>query len=196
MNEVSTIGLFAGVSANQLAMLGGAIVLLTFVMISTRRRLRESRALTGRPARERYADMENREVVRRDVDQVMLELDSLARQVHARIDTRLARLEALIRDADRRIDVLSKQPRAVKQSPAADRSSSERVGSAIVKSAAPMEDDRFRAVYRLADRGMEASQIAERVDRPEGEIELILGLRKARSGASQSPAVGASGSKA
>jgi hypothetical protein len=40
-----------------------------------------------------------------------------------------------------------------------------------------MEDARHAGVYELADAGMPAGQIAQRLARPSGEIELILALR-------------------
>ncbi len=38
-------------------------------------------------------------------------------------------------------------------------------------------DARHRQVYALADQGRSAAEIARQIDRPYGEIELILALR-------------------
>ena len=103
MNVMLLAGPFSAMTGTQLGMLVLAIIFLTIVLISTGKRRRESRALTGRPARERYAELESRQSSRRDVEQATLELDKVARQVHAQIDTKLVRLEVLIRDADKRI---------------------------------------------------------------------------------------------
>ena len=180
MTVLLTFNPLGSVTASQIVMLALAIVFLTVVMISTGRRIRESRALTGRPVREKYAELENRQAARRDVEQVMLELDKLARQVHARIDTKLVRLEALIRDADRRIAALapstpqSKDPRATASAPR------ESVFAGVGGDPGEGDAKRFAFIYRLSEQGLSVVQIAEQVARPQGEIELILGLRKAQ----------------
>lgn len=180
MTVLLTSNPLGGVTASQLVMLALAIVFLTIVMISTGRRIRESRALTGRPVREKYAALENRQAARRDVEQVMLELDKLARQVHARIDTKLVRLEALIRDADQRIAALA-PPTPRSQNPRSTVSAPRETVSAGI-GGDPSEGDatRFAFIYRLSEQGFSAVQIAGKVGRPQGEIELILGLRKAQ----------------
>ncbi|NQT11344.1 MAG: hypothetical protein HQ582_01260 [Planctomycetes bacterium] len=44
----------------------------------------------------------------------------------------------------------------------------------------PPADQRYEEVYRLSDHGLDTTEIARRVGTPEGEVELILGLRRKR----------------
>jgi hypothetical protein len=50
--------------------------------------------------------------------------------------------------------------------------------SIIVKPENTDMDEKYSKVSRLADRGLDADEIAERVDLPRGEIDLILGLKR------------------
>jgi len=93
---------------NHILILGMAILGLALVMRATRKRTVASRRESGPSARERYTELQHSAGAARDLEQVMTELDQLARQIHGRIDTKVATLEAVIRDADRRIDDLSR----------------------------------------------------------------------------------------
>lgn len=182
MTVILLAGPFSAMTGTQLVMLIFAVIFLTLILLSTGRRIRESRALTGRPARERYADLEARQSSRRDVEHVLIELDKVARQVHAQIDTKLLRLEMLIRDADKRIVELSTLNQD-RESPAAfEVTLDEETPVAESGDAVEPAGDRFESIYRLADKGLTAGQIAKKVNRLQGEVELILGLRNARTG--------------
>lgn len=182
MNVTLLAGPFSAMTGTQLGMLVLAIIFLTIVMISTGRRVRESRALTGRPARERYAELESRQSSRRDVEQATIELDKVARQVHAQIDTKLVRLEVLIRDADKRIAELSAAVGDRQRPPPFEVTLAEETPAAAGETAPEGSDERFASIYQWADKGLTAGQIADKVDRAQGEVELILGLRKAGPG--------------
>lgn len=182
MTVILQTGLLASMTSTQLAMLVLAIIFLTLIMISTGRRIRESRALTGSPARQRYAELKDQQSSRRDVEQVLLELDRVARQVHAQIDTKLVRLEMLIRDADKRIAKLSALEQDTKDSSSFSVTLDEETPVTAPSDATTTTAERFESIYRLADEGLGADQIAKRVGRLQGEIELILGLRNARTG--------------
>lgn len=182
MNVTLLAGPFSAMTGTQLGMLVLAIIFLTIVMISTGRRVRESRALTGRPARERYAELESRQSSRRDVEQATIELDKVARQVHAQIDTKLVRLEVLIRDADKRIAELSAAVGDRQRPPPFEVTLAEETPVAAGETAPEGSDERFASIYQWADKGLTAGQIADKVDRAQGEVELILGLRNAGPG--------------
>ena len=121
--------------------------------------------------------------VERDMNNVLVELSQMARQITAQLDTRSAKLEALIEEADRKIEELKRlQQRAtpaanpaVAKRPAVE----QRATLAPPAPAAPkaVEADRHTEVYSLADSGHSAQDIASRLNRPRGEIELILALR-------------------
>lgn len=174
----------AGISTSQIIMLVLAVAALTLVMISTRRRIRESRGVSLTSARQRYAELEEQSEATRDLEKVMLELDELSRQIHGRLDTKLAKLEAVLGDADRRIDKLSRLIRAA-EGAATLELTLDRQEPHDPPSTAPDDDSRHAAVYRLADSGRSAVQIAQEVGKPRGEVDLILALRRTRDKASR-----------
>jgi len=103
----------------------------------------------------------------------------MARQITAQIDTRSAKLEALMADADKKIGELKR----LSASSRGDRSErAEGVSShpitGPVAATAPSSDARHAEVYTLADAGKSAQEISQKLNRPRGEIELILALRQ------------------
>jgi len=100
--------------------------------------------------------------VERQMENLLVDLAELSRQIGAQLDTRAAKLELLIKQADERIAQLKGQP--VEEPPAP-----------------PVENEsRYIEIYRLADAGQSTVQIAQQLNRPQGEIELILALRPRR----------------
>ncbi len=170
-----------GMNSLQLIMLIAAIGGLTILMLSTRRKFRTRAANPGATARERYADLDRHTKARRDTQEVIIELDRVSREIHARIDTKFAKLEAVIRDADERIDRLSRLTRARSGSPTCDVTLPDE-GPAGPTAEAPtaLVADPHDAIYSLAEDGLSALQIAEKTGRPTGEVELILALRRTR----------------
>ena len=178
------------ISTSQIAMLGVAIIALTLLMRSTLRRTRRARTSATPSARARYRQLAHKQETTRDVDHVMLELDRLARDIQGRIDTRFAKLEAVIRDADERIARLARLIRGADADPdaGADAAPGRRSTLDIML---PHEDghdstevetskasDPRQAIFELADRGVAPAAISEQVGKAVGEIELILALRR------------------
>jgi hypothetical protein len=132
-----------------------------------------------RPARRRKKDpledpgprisLAQQRAVEREMNHVLVELSDMARQVSAQIDTRSARLEALIQDADRRIQTL-RHIQGDGPAPA------ESVDPIYRETTQP--DPRYEQVYSLADQGQSAQDISRALNRPRGEIDLILALRE------------------
>lgn len=112
------------------------------------------------------SDMDKKERLRRDLESLIGELQDLSRKISAEIDTRFAKLEASIRDADRRIAVLNRLARDAERG--SDGGSSD-VGE---------QDSRHGIVYELADAGFSCVEIAKDLGKTPGEIELILNLRR------------------
>lgn len=106
--------------------------------------------------------------VEREMSNVLVELSDMARKVTGQLDTRSAKLEALIQEADQRIAELK-------------RVSSASVPGNVMASepprVGPPPDPRYVEIYSLADAGRSASEIAQQLSRPRGEVELILALR-------------------
>src|SRR5262245_41987123 len=77
------------------------IVALLLLMSSMRRRQQAMRKPpTPKPSPESSTSTH---ALRRDLDDLLVELQDLSRRITAEIDTRFAKLEAAMRDADRRI---------------------------------------------------------------------------------------------
>jgi len=169
-----------GVNSGQLIILAGALLCLTLVMRSTFRRARSSRQQPRSTARQVYAALQSKSETRSDVEKVMLELDQLARRIHGQIDTKFAKLEAVIRDADERIDRLSRMTREVDGKATVDVTVDDQVSPT---SGNQDSDSRHAAIFGLADRGMPPVEIAEEVGLTTGEVELILALRRVKQGA-------------
>lgn len=142
-----------------------AILLIT----GMRRKQRErARVEAGLPRGPRVAPVsqDQKERLRRDLEMLIGELQDLSRKITAEIDTRFSKLEAAIRDADRRIATLNSLARAADSKPA-DKTSQP-----------PEQDVRHTVVYELSDAGFTPVEIAKDLGRTPGEIELILNLRR------------------
>ena len=180
--DTSALGPF---STGSLAVMLLIVVATALILIRTRRKIRAAQLRSGPGVREQYQRLSEEQTHRRDLDETILQLDQLARQVGAMIDTKYAKLEAVVRDADRRIEQLSKLTRARQGSAGLDVTigAEEPAGSA----AEEVNDVQRAAVYRLADEGKSALEIAQALSQPAGEVELILALRRTRARATPSP---------
>mgnify|MGYP001053434522 CR=1 FL=1 len=153
-------------SSNLVPLVLGAIA-LTLLMSSLSRR-QQARAARPKPPAQRpppSADSREQEI-RRDLDELMVELQELSRRISAEIDTRFSKLEAAIRDADRRIAVLNRLSRML-----AEQEGKEAPASTDI-------DARHSVIYELADAGFTPVEIARDLGKTPGEVELILNLRK------------------
>jgi hypothetical protein len=151
--------------------------LTAVLMWTSRRKLRQSTGQSKRSTPLREAPLlppGSKEQMRRDLESLIAELEQLSRKISAEIDTRFAKLEAAMHDADRRIAALHRltlqqqgeplprtlQPPAERTMPISDR-----------------PEDRYALIYELADVGFSPVEIARDLGRTPGEIELILNLR-------------------
>jgi hypothetical protein len=106
--------------------------------------------------------------VEREMSNLLVELSDMARQISGQLDTRAAKLEALMQEADKKIAELKRL----------ETTHHEPEIKPLESKAVPLRDDaRYSAIYDLADAGHSAQEIAQQLDRPRGEVELILALR-------------------
>ena len=169
------------ITTPQLALLGIIVAVTTIMLISTRRRIREARNTPRTYARELYGRLKEEKTTINEAQEVMIEMEELARHIHGRIDTRYAKLEKAIRDADERIDKLSRLVRAAQNGATVDVTAADTDQSADPPPDKPGEVPAGHAnVCRLADAGLGPRDIAEEADSTIGEVELILSLRKTR----------------
>ena len=107
--------------------------------------------------------------VERQMESLLVELSEMARQITAQLDTRSAKLEALIHEADEKISLLRQGGEISAQTPIAKTVPPQWTAASI--------DPQHEAVYALADQGKATAEIARQLNRPSGEVELILALR-------------------
>lgn len=189
----STNLLGIGLDPGSMALLGMAIIGLTLLMRLTARRLMKSRNSPPSVPTESLRKTERLKHAQQTLEQTMLELDDLSRQIHGQLDTKLARLETLIRDADRRIERLARMKGGVEGSASLDILLPQEIPQGLVSEAAApdtdLQTDQSEAKTRdgqqtrilaLADEGLGSGEIADKTGIHVGEVELILGLHHAR----------------
>ena len=174
-----------------------AVGVLTIVYVVFVRPLRKKKDPLARPPASSGGKMNlsQQRSVERDMSNLLVEFAEMARQMTGQLDTRAAKLEALLREADEKLAALRAETgrgepedapaRAVDRgfhSPADEPADVQLVvASSSARAATLAETDaRHAAVYALADDGHSAHDIARQLDRPSGEIELILALRGGR----------------
>ena len=104
--------------------------------------------------------------LKEDMESLIVELQELSRRISAEIDTRFAKMEAVIRDADRRIAILNRLGRQL----------GEKTGE--TNEDVTDHNARHSVIYELADAGFTPIEIAKDLGKTPGEVELILNLRK------------------
>jgi hypothetical protein len=172
-----------------------AITIILFILNRSARR----RRLGGnvRPDRSsNEADTARVMRLKREMEQLLVELNEFAREVNGQVDTRFAKLERSIADADRRIAELQRLRgesgkavdtddsvlRANREAADGVRARLSRAGSApSVPAAHPSRAtqtvSREDAVYQMSDAGKSLVDIARFLKCTVGEVELILNLR-------------------
>lgn len=128
-------------------------------------------------------------MMERDMQNLLVEYERMMRNMTASLDTRAAKLEVLIREADEKLSALrtanqrnvsvfapmSTLP-ASDEAPAAPPNIFESTPSSPAP-AQPTIEPRHAEIYALADQGLSPKAIARQLNQPDGEIELILALR-------------------
>ena len=137
------------------------------------------------------SSLAQQKALERDMQNVIVELSELTRSMSAQLETRAAKLEILIHDADGRIAALA---RANADAPVAPPVTGPILATAAepVRSMRLVQDseDRWNDVYRHADEGASITEICRSLNRPRGEVELIMALRPKPRHAESAVAVG------
>lgn len=192
-------GLFAEgypASTQQLLLLA-AVVLAGFLFMRMLRRSTPSEGSARQYRREIDSATSHGANIKGDMEHLLIELDKLSREISAQVDTKFARLEGVITEADRRIAALRILLDAAKAAGAslgieettgqdAFTTDADAASADLPSVSAPANADATTAkheeIFALADQGMLPLEIARRLDRRVGEIELILNLRQATGG--------------
>lgn len=149
------------------------LAIITILYAALRSLFQKKDPLDKPPA---FGSLAQQRSVERQMQNVLVEMSEMARQITAQLDTRAAKLEALIRDADQRIAAMKSQ--AVSPAPNPPQNPPAPGPFMAESTDQPMIDPRHALVYALADQGRSPKDIAQELNRPSGEIELILALRR------------------
>jgi hypothetical protein len=165
-----------------------AVVVILTIIYAVLRPLRKKDPLMKPP---QFASLSRQRSVEREMQNVLVELSEMTRQVSAQLDTRATKLEMLIKDADQRIATLKAlsglgtgsqefaYPEPVEAPPVEKKRLSDPVPEVVEQSVEPPSppDPRYAEIYAMADEGRSSQEIAQQLNRPSGEVELILALR-------------------
>jgi len=162
---------------------GAEIFLVLLMLVVVFSMLWAARRKSNRPKFDReqfqraeFSAMKSRQGVAGDLQELIIELEELSRRINAQIDTKFAKLEATIRHADERIEIL----RQLTQQAGGTGGLDVTVDDTTSESPAPgtlVSDPKRARVYALADADKSSIEIAQETGIPTGEIELILALR-------------------
>lgn len=141
-----------------------SVAALTVIYAVVRTRFKKKDPLDDPP---HFSSLSQQRGVEREMSNLLVELSEMSRQISAQLDTRAAKLDLLIREADEKIAAL-KNLGTMPDTPAPP---------LRLVQPPPDIDPRHAEIYALADQGRSASDIARQLNRPTGEIELILALR-------------------
>lgn len=153
--------------------IGAGVFIMTYIVV--RPFLRRKNDPMDKPAFGR--SLSQQRTVERQMEGLLVELTEMTRQMSAQLDTRSAKLELLLKEADQKIAQLKQVQQTLPSVPSVTSPAFEAVREPI---AAPTSepDPAHAQVYALADQGRRVSEIAAELSRPSGEIELILALRQ------------------
>jgi hypothetical protein len=116
--------------------------------------------------------------VERQMETLLVEFAEMARKISAQLDTRSAKLELLIKEADEKLAALGAQTgagNAAENEPLVHAEVQTPVTATAGDAGPP--PPQHADVYQLADQGRSPLEIAKQLNRPSGEVELILALR-------------------
>ena len=136
------------IDSGLLGMLG--VLCLVILTLTWWRRSQQRRTTARALTREQRARLRDQEQLRQSLAELLTQLEETAARVDAQIAARTTKLEDLLRQVDQR---------------------------ALGNVSAVKAGDQHQRVYKLADQGATALAIAEALQMPIGEVELILNVR-------------------
>jgi hypothetical protein len=176
----------------------GAFVLIYLTILRPKMRGKKD-PLEKQPFR---SGMAQQRALERDMQSLLVEYEQMIRNMTSQLDTRASKLELLIKEADEKLAALRTAGTGSMTTtttttgsttsgfaPAGDSGAGVETEAAIARATdltpTPRRDPtgpdpRHAEVYALADQGLSPRDVARKLGRPNGEIELILALRTAR----------------
>lgn len=183
--EAASVILAATPSLQTMAMVVGLLLIIGLVLWNTqkKRRAAEKRGDRRELTRETVREVAGQGDLKDDMQRLLAELLDTTRDMESQLETKFRKLDVLIGEADEKIAEL-KHMLSVAEKPAVRKGVKTIDKQADTSSKADHSDDdapvavEHESVYRLADEGLDSRQIAVKLDKSVGEIELILALRK------------------
>lgn len=165
----------------------GVLLITISMFMGIRKRHRRNKDLPS--ARDQVDELKQKRAVRGDLEELMVEIEQLAKRFGAQLDAKTMQMERLIDEADQKIAELNRLDQIRRDAPPAQpnqASSPKAQGSPPPEPPTPEpqppaqtpDDVLKQSVYGLAEQGQSASDIARHLDEHVGKIELILALRK------------------
>lgn len=168
------------------------LLALALVLILPRRLARRSRILPK-------VRMSETDRLKRSMDELLIQLQEVAREVNATMDTKMIALKVLVEEADlacRQAEAKIAELQSLLEAPPVETDAALRSTSELSEPEAESRCNRDRAgervqleadVLRLAEEGRTELEIAQETGIPRGEIELVLALRRKTSPEPPSP---------
>ena len=153
-----------------LPILLAAGLLIVYVAILRPMRARKKDPLARTPQQPSLAQQR---AIERDLSALLAQLTATAGEMTSQIEAQAVRLQALLREADEKINELRSATSAASRPPAPRDNVDHIPATAAV-------DPQHVEIYGLADQGRSPREIARRLNRPHGEVELILALRETK----------------
>ena len=188
--EAASVILAAPPSLQTMAMVVGLLLIIGIVLWNNqkKRRAAEKGGSRRELTRETVRGVASQGALKDDMQRLLAELLETTRDIESQLETKFRKLDVLVGEADEKIAELKHMLAAVEKptgkKPAA-RKGARTIGKqadASPKADHPADDApvavEHEGVYRLADEGLDSRQIAVKLDKSIGEIELILALRK------------------
>jgi hypothetical protein len=185
-----------------IAMLLGGFVLVYLAVLRPMLRRKKDPLSREQPLNMSRGALARQRDIERDMQNLLVEYERMIRNMTAGVDTRAARLEALMREADQKIAALRGELGAGNTASAHQQSESsaatiDRPPMRLVESepdepmnepaqpeapsgAVDGEDSRYSEIYALLDQGLSAKEVARRLGTTDGEILLIQSIRGGR----------------
>lgn len=154
-------------------MAAGAVILLFIIMTNLRKKVSRRQAAHVDP-REQVEETRQSNALRNDTRQMMVELEDLTRRFGAQLDAKSTKLERLLDEADEKIAQLRELIERPPTQASGAMPARELPAQAEPEELNPLAKD----VYKLADDGKSAADIARELGEHVGEVELILALRQ------------------
>jgi len=170
------------------ALVLGILILTAFMLISARRKIRRSKERDGLTVQERIQQQTRGRDVCNQIGELMAELADLSRQINGQMDMRLTKMDLLLHQADQKIEALQ---HLTEGQPNFKNPTTAKLAPPPVSSSPPVEfkpqplpekgknnDPLVEEVLKLKSMGMSSVAIAQQLERPVGEIELMLAIRR------------------